>query len=179
MTEKEYTAAYKAAKYRERKDAGLCVSCGKQDAYTLAGRSQCAECAERSRRNWHRCGNDRRRDRYYLRKANGLCVDCGKPAIEGHVRCKYHAEKVRWNNKLYGRRRQDEKGVNFPRGENGLCYRCNKRENLPGMKICHSCYSDLAEARAKKKAGHVDRHPWTQDNDLVFGRRKHDARETV
>ena len=171
MTEKEYAAAYKAAKYRERKDASLCVSCGKQDAYTLIGRSQCAECAEKSNRNRRRREKSCRRDKYYARKANGLCVDCGKPAAEGRVRCEYHAERARQNNKRWGHRKQEEKGVNFPRGGSGFCYRCNKRDSLPGMKVCPSCYSWLAEVRSKKKAGHVGGHPWTMDNDFVFGRR--------
>ena len=172
MTQQEYNSAYKAAKYYERKRAGLCVMCGKEDAFTMVGRSRCSECAERNNQNkrknynreWHRA-------RYDDRKANGLCVDCGKPALEGHVRCAYHCEQRSKSTKAWLKRAQEEAGVNDPRGGNGYCYRCNKEKQLPGMKVCQKCYSGLEDLRARKKPGNVSNHPWSRDNDYIFGRR--------
>ena len=41
MTQKEFRDL--------RKKAGVCRDCGKEDAYTMAGRTYCAECAEKDR----------------------------------------------------------------------------------------------------------------------------------
>ena len=173
MTEKEYAAAYKAAIYYDRKKAGVCTMCGKEDAYTMIGKARCAECAERNNESHRKSQRHREwfRDRYRERKENGLCVDCGKPALEGHVRCAYHSGRRNKSTKEWLKRKQEKEGVNFPRGGNGFCYRCNKEKALPGLKVCRSCYSGLEDLRARKKPGHVENHPLNRDNDFVFGRR--------
>lgn len=169
MTEKEYAAAYKAAVYYERKKSGVCTMCGKEDAFTMIGRSRCAECAERQNQN-HRKNRNREwfLSRYSERKAKGLCVDCGKPAMEGHVRCAYHYDRVSRSTKKWLKHKLESDGVNSPRGGNGFCYRCNKQKALPGMKVCQSCYYGLEELRARKKAGHDRNHPWCIDNEIAF-----------
>ena len=62
---------------RERRDAGLCTSCGHRPP--AAGRSVCEPC-----RNARRAF-DRRR--YDARRAAGLCVRCARPTFAGSSRC--------------------------------------------------------------------------------------------
>lgn len=74
--------------YQMRKHAGICVDCGQEDAYTMAGRARCAECAERCRANQERylkcleCtlrqrkANAKNRGRHP--RLDGMCWQCNK-----------------------------------------------------------------------------------------------------
>lgn len=138
--------SYKSEWYKLLKDAHLCTNCKCQDAYTLAGRSHCYDCTLKDRerhRKWRstpegRAAKSERNKQWSERnKALGLCVKCGirKPQI-GRLMCK--ACVVKRDNRR--REQQIQDGMNWPRGSNGICWQCNKRPVLEGMKLCQECY---------------------------------------
>lgn len=150
MTQREYEASYKRLLYDARKHNGVCVSCGAVDAFTLNGRAECAECCEkrRQRRNYQEKA-DYQRAIYKARKAAGICVRCNKKAIPGMVHCEQH--RIRHNQKVRALKAHNHGETNWPRGDNGYCYVCNKRPTMDNLKVCDTCYKKLELARANKK----------------------------
>lgn len=138
MTETEWRKCLKAAH--------LCRECKKQDAYTLGGRTYCAECAAKGAERKRKARQDdeyRKRDNLASRKwhaekaASGLCVYCGKRKPEsGRKVCRTCSKKM-WERK---RDKRIEAGMNWPRGANGYCWLCNKRKAIEGKKLCQVCY---------------------------------------
>ena len=147
---------YDTLKYLHR-----CIACGHADAFTLSGRSYCADCAEKRRehaaddyRKNKQKYNDRCKAWYYERKKNGLCVKCGKPAETGRTVCKRCS--IKRNNAE--RERNIEKGMNWPRGDNGLCWLCNKKPSMDEYHVCPDCYEIIltaqrAAVKARKESG--------------------------
>lgn len=128
--------------YEMRKRAGLCPKCGREDAYTMAGRVMCAECAEKARikAERRRKDPDKRETMYnsvksikHARKADGLCPECGGKPVDGRVRC------VSCTIKSMAYKRKCRGGP-IPRGEYGVCWTCNRESALPGKRLCKSCY---------------------------------------
>lgn len=122
-----------------------CISCSKRDAYTIAGRSYCFDCAKKYLkinaiyRESHREDiNKKNRTIRKERKESGLCVDCGKelPKNSSFTRCDICKAKRRSQKKKYDLK----KGVNYPRGGNGICWTCNKEPAMEGKKLCETCY---------------------------------------
>lgn len=127
--------------YRYYKERNRCVRCHKQDAYTLNGRSRCAECAEkdseRHRRNYTTENNNKKCQKFRKKcKENGLCTTCGRPAVQGKVRCTECLLKCRKATAAY---RASKGEVNLPRGDNGICWKCNKKPVVDGKKMCPDC----------------------------------------
>ena len=153
MTQREYEASYKRLLYDERKHNRVCVSCGAVDAFTLNGRAECAECCEkrRKRRNYQKKA-DQQREIYKARKAAGICVSCKKKAIPGMVYCEQH--RIRHNQKARELKAYNRGETNWPRGDNGYCYVCNKRPTMDNLKVCDTCYKKLQLARENKKPKH-------------------------
>lgn len=132
-----------------------CCLCHKQDAYTLNGRHYCADCTERrrqhSKRYWERHRdeiNERRRKRsaekYHERKEAGLCVYCGKPS-GSYAKCKQcRAKEMSWYVK-----RMIARGENYPRGDNGFCWKCNKVPAEEGKRFCAECSRKFKAIRFK------------------------------
>lgn len=87
------------AEYRKRlKAAHLCRECKKVDAYTLGGRTMCAECAERhaARERARRAAhiederahkNEYRHQQRQQRREAGLCSQCGRRMYDWHAMC--------------------------------------------------------------------------------------------
>ena len=149
------------------KGLNRCIMCHKQDAYTLAGRARCAECAAKAREyNNARSAEHREesracdRDRYAARKAAGLCVKCGKPA-GGHSHCETCRAKD-------AARHRAKRGGDM-RGVGGMCKICGHRPAMDGGKLCGSCY-DMACANIAKGRKVQDRsqHPWRLDDKARF-----------
>lgn len=140
---------------QKRKHAGVCVQCGREDAYTMTGRSLCADCAEyfSRKQSEYRKDPDKwakmqacKKDIRETRKANGLCPMCGKSANSGYVLC----DSCRAKRRNYMNRYNNHP----PRGEYGICWRCNKRESIPGKRLCPECYKKAVETcrmTAKKR----------------------------
>lgn len=127
------------------KRVNRCISCQKQDSYTIGGRSYCFDCVTK-RREINARYRESHREQIKLKEAElrnnrkrlGLCVRCGLEIKKGDDsvycdRCKgiKRKEKKRYSNK----------GVNYPRGANGFCWRCNKKPAIDGKKLCEDCYS--------------------------------------
>lgn len=155
MTENEYRARLKAAH--------LCLYCKKQDAYTLAGRRHCAECAEKDRmkaaryrsehpgRNAENCA---RRVKHL--KEDGICRLCGqRKADEGYVTCGICRARQRAYTKNYRRKR----GVR-PRLQGVICWQCNKKTVMPGKGVCEACYGWKVETVLKNRPKDNSGHPW-------------------
>lgn len=125
------------ARMAYRKITHHCARCNAQDAYTLAGRSCCAECAakmsaEKMKKYWERGGNPpgyNERKTALRRKweQDGLCTHCGKrPALAGKKRCVECTAYYR----RYKERRRIESGRTLEqrlwRKEHGFCWICGK-----------------------------------------------------
>lgn len=164
MTDRTANKAY----YRSRK---RCTLCGKQDAYTLNDRSLCAECAEKRRilaanyRNEHPERIKAYRAEYEKgRRAAGLCHACGKPTENGRSRCPRCREK---ENRRRREKVREDGLVNLPRGDNGVCWQCNKKPALDGQRLCQSC-RDLCAAQALKLPRDRSGHFWKELNYATF-----------
>lgn len=146
--EKEADRAFAWRRYAVRKKAGLCVTCGKEDAYTIAGRSRCADCAEHYRllrKRWREAHLERDRATNARAKRKkieaGCCTLCGKKLIEadketGYLNCPACRRKEA------GRKReQRRKAGAVPRQEfyrQDHCPYCGG-ELAPGKKMCQAC----------------------------------------
>lgn len=178
MTNAERYAYYKA---RER-----CVNCHGQDAFTLAGRSYCADCIEKYRtysKRWRDAGGNAKRkakkeQKRAERKAAHCCTHCGVP-LPGNstfLTCDKCRAKFRNSD-----RKRTERRTGFATGEArlrwvyGLCWRCGRPvksgESSSGepYRVCEDCYEKNIRgleraARAKREEG----HPWTKENAIVF-----------
>ena len=116
---------------RERKDAGLCTSCGR--CPPSDDRSICEPCREEQR--------EIERERYAARRAAGRCVRCGQPAFGGSSRCGrcavLEAERTSLerrkavNRKRYARRRAQRACVDcsIPVSGTARCPSCARRSN--------------------------------------------------
>ncbi len=132
------------SEWRKRlKAAHICRDCGKQDAYTLGGRTNCAECAEKGaakKRAWYEANRELEKTRQAEQRAkraqNGMCVYCGKRRPEpGRKLCGWcHAKQNRRNHE-----KRIAEGINWPRGANGYCWLCNKRMAAEGKRLCQTC----------------------------------------
>lgn len=105
---KEFKKEYKRNLYAKRKEAGICVRCGR--AKSVSGKTMCQDCLdqmlvyskrplppeEQARRDKHvqeyyqahkENNKARARQRYRERREKGLCTKCGKPSCTGTSIC--------------------------------------------------------------------------------------------
>lgn len=154
--------ADKKADYDWCKAHHFCVSCKTQDAFTLSGRVYCADCsekrkaqrAERSKRPDHakasyeaKHASDQKR--YYERKAAGLCVHCARPTYGLGTSC----ERCRLKQKRKRVSKTQIQGINWPRGDNDICYVCNKRPVFGRYHVCEECLGILQQNLQKTYGG--------------------------
>lgn len=138
------------AEYRKRlKAAHLCRECKKVDAYTLGGRTVCAECAARNAARQRERRQDeadhvnalQRESRAALkqrRREAGLCTQCGRAKTGPGDTCGICKARRSRQQREY----RIANGVNWPRGGNGFCWLCNKRSVIPGKRLCQVCYDE-------------------------------------
>lgn len=129
--------------YHMRKNAHVCVQCGRQDKRTLSGMSTCLFCATRRNKN-ARENRDKARDRETdaARKARwiaaGLCSTCGgekeEPERAMCINCRVKS-RLRYERNKY------KNGWKPPRGANGMCWQCNSAPVVNGKKLCPDCYA--------------------------------------
>lgn len=167
----EYHAQWRA----NRKEMGLCPRCGQEDAYTMAGRYYCAECAEKAMESQRRHPKSEEQKKQKaltdkIRKekkiAEGYCVRCvtRKPAA-GYRTCPVCIAKTK---ERYQRNQDPE--INWPRGANGICYICNKTPAAPGYKVCLECRNQNAVNAKKADNSH---HIWHNCNSLDIYRARY------
>lgn len=91
-----------------------------------------------------------------LRKRLHLCRDCGKQdayTMNGRPRCAECVERDTERNRIkrgyrpaWQREERSEKPlVNYPRGDNGICWQCNKKPCISGRHLCQECYLKKVE----------------------------------
>lgn len=172
--EKKLENEWRRKRYSVRRKAGLCTRCGREDAYTMAGRSLCSDCAEqeaarkRKRREKDpeakRLSDKRLREK---RRKEGLCLWCGKPIAHGNYLC----ERCKRNDKVRRHERRIAAGINWPRGDNGICWQCNMEPVIPGKKLCPACYEkaldSIQHCREAARDGRKN-HFWRRDNEIVY-----------
>lgn len=149
--------AYHKAYMKERrlwlKQHHCCTECGKQDAYTLNGRSRCFNCNEK-KNNTHGDKAKRNANEKNKRKQaeiSGMCVRCfNRKADKGYKTCSHCRTKSR----IY----QQKNKSNIPRGERfsyGLCYKCGGgldgqlKANGDKSHLCSSCYDKTKAPKIK------------------------------
>ena len=151
-----------------RKKLLLCQRCGKKDAYTMAGRCRCAECAEKEaeyKRLYYAENKAKKAEsdkKYAQRKrADGYCQRC-------HVRKTALGYKTCPRCLAYARAYDQEhknQAVNWPRGANGICWLCNKRPALQGRKLCAACYDRRCISNRSRDNS---RHVWRRmDREVI------------
>lgn len=143
--------------YHMRKNAGVCVKCGEEDAYTMIGHSYCAKCVERIN-NWFREYRKnplererrakRRREQRERMKEEGRCIRCGRKHTGEYKTCQYCLAKKRNYNRKKNQEKSATKGVT-------LCWQCNKEKMLPGYRLCAKCYD--MKMKALEIANRVNR----------------------
>ena len=84
-----------------------------------------------------------------------LCRECGKKdayTMNGHTRCADCVEKdtirrreQRGYRPLWERETKQKPEVNYPRGDNGICWQCNKLPVMDGRRLCRTCYEMKVE----------------------------------
>ena len=153
MTKSEYYKRLREIAKAEHR----CIQCGKQDAYTLNGRSRCSVCADkgkiadRKRADTH-WSYEAQKEVREKRAAKGLCVRCGRIAPPGRRTC----QLCTFNTNRNLRNAKIAAGMNWPRGSNGICWTCNKEPVLSGKKLCRSCYENTLAAQSKCTEWHKE-----------------------
>ena len=154
MTQKEFRAF--------RKKAGVCRDCGKEDAYTMAGRTYCAECAEKDRlrkEEARKCPEKRQkmltqhREMVARKKAAGVCSCCGKRlAVPGKTMCGI----CLWKQRSYQYARRHEQGQRTwtERTDGKGCFLCGK-PCVPGRKLCEKHMIQRIENLRRSNPGSV------------------------
>lgn len=112
----------------------------------MGGRAKCYECAEkdRQRQSEARKRSDFKEKRKIREKkwkermlAKGRCTRCGKINTDKRYKicgvCRFKNKKA-WQEKVALTTQ------NYPRGENGFCWDCNKEKALGGKRLCRACY---------------------------------------
>lgn len=163
-------AADKRETYRFWRDHQRCVICHEQDALTMNNHAYCSGCREKRRaysceyrRKHKEESNKYDKERKQRLKENGPCIQCGKPSKTGASRCALCAEKE-------SRKRKEKiaklSTINYPRGENGICWQCNKNQAIDGKRVCQTCYEKILY-RVKNR-GNWETHPWRIDRMLTL-----------
>lgn len=139
MEQLEYFAGLRAL----RKKLHICQRCGEKDAYTMAGRSRCAECAAKDAeygRQYYATHKSQKaaqnKANHEKKKSEGFCTRCcTRKPMTGRKLCPKCIAYMR----AY---RQEHKKTawNWPRGANGFCWKCNKQPAQQGLRLCAACY---------------------------------------
>lgn len=132
------------------KEHHICRDCKEQDAYTLAGRTYCAECAEKmaegARKRRARDGGEKNRIACQKWKQKNIeehkCIYCGRqlPDDYRYKACNYCHIKLRRYDEEYRRK----KGVITwgMRTSSEYCFQCAKNKPLAGKRLCKECYEN-------------------------------------
>lgn len=164
------------------KAKGRCGSCGKMDAYTLAGRATCAECLEAANTAMHKYYANhkvemraKQRARYEAKKAAGLCVKCGRPLKTDdapHVTCAFCRATGRLNRTS---RASEDTPTHDDLVRDRICTRCWRepaadielRWSDRKTKLCEACYDFVLGSASKARAAFAEKHGTTWD-DLAW-----------
>lgn len=152
------------------KKNGICRECKKQDAYTIGGRTLCYECSEKQRlykQEKRKLPEYRERMLYSSRKRRARLIDEHKcPQCGNSLANNY---KYKWCTKCLAKARVSRKsarerktgGESSLRGQNGICWQCNKLPVIFGKKLCNECYKQKVKVATQNlKNVDMENHPW-------------------
>lgn len=142
-----------------------CIECHKIDAYTLSGKAKCYECLEKDRERSaiyreknHDLVNQKQKELRKRWKEEHKCSRCGNKLPENYGfllcnRCRIETRKNKNNRTLLS-------GVNLPRGDNGICWQCNKNPVIEGKRLCFDCYKSKMKLleKAMERNREVKKH---------------------
>lgn len=148
------------------KSVHRCRDCKKIDAYTLIGHSRCADCVskdtelKRERYNSDKCKEIQKKIRAQ-RKIEHKCTRCGKKLKKEYkfLTCEQCRLKTRESKKI---RYAKKTKCNLPRGDNGMCWQCNKNLCIEDKHLCKSCYD--AKMKCIEKANEANR----KEKDFIW-----------
>ena len=138
MTESEYRAKLKANH--------ICRDCKQTDAYTLAGRTYCADCAKKMA-NRKREKRTESREEYSAKRAEyrkklieeKRCSRCGKKLPDGWKRKLCIECLTYFRRKAEERRREKGQKTWDMRCQDGVCFVCGAK-SMDGKRMCQACY---------------------------------------
>lgn len=155
--------------YEKAKAQGKCVRCRKQDAYTMIGKTLCADCmnkmveANRKYREKHKDEIQKQNHEKTLKlKQEGKCIVCHRREAEkgytmcNHCRNQAKARKKKWT--LNNGKLSIDQALYC-----GLCARCRKKPHIEGKKLCPDCYQDALKGLEKANVDRTERnktHIW-------------------
>ncbi len=176
MKAKEAKATYDRESYLFFKSQHMCKSCHKTDAFTLAGRTLCAECTEKNRamkdryRAEHRAELNKKNATWYATaKEEGRCVSCGRILLcTGFVTC----DLCRAKRRIRDAERRRGLGI-FQKGDDTFCAICARRPPMEGKRVCPSCYeSNMRNLEKANAARNTRNHPWRKITHAEVMQRK-------
>lgn len=150
--------------YHYYKGRNRCVWCHKQDAFTLNGRTYCADCIEKAhsyRKKWEAKNSVeislKKKNLRAERADAGLCTKCGIKLPDNHYKM---CSSCRAYNTRRKREEMQRKGMmtitmKQERSWDGFCYRCGnpvkQGETARGtpIRLCEQCYESLVDAGKK------------------------------
>lgn len=146
-THTEADREFEKRRRKVRRESGLCTICGREDAYTMAGRALCAICAQKAnewkknRKKRPECREAERKagkERYAKMIAENICPKCGKKKPgDGYSLCELCRIKQR-NRKKEKRNREGQRTLEMAlSGE--TCFFCKSPDVVPGKKLCQAC----------------------------------------
>lgn len=158
------------------KSVNRCTVCGGQDAFTLNGKSRCAECVQKATSYAYKHRHESTDAQEIARKASekyrnshreqGLCTECSRMAMAGRTLCGIHRRNTLIRIRRY-------KGI--PKYILGTCRHCGA-ECKDGYKYCEKCLpAKQAQAANLRKFISPENQWWRKDNNIVF-MRKDDAK---
>ena len=139
--------AYSKDLYKERKESGLCVKCGKENDTSGVLCSRCKDCGNKSQRMGYS---------YYI--GIGICPRCKKEKLYGDERVCLTCSADRYGRQLNRDRdranevhRKSARKIYAESSAKGICTRCNKRKAVEGQKRCKMCIERRNEYRRSKR----------------------------
>lgn len=175
--QKEYWREYRRQYYHKQKAKGICVKCGKNDAF--AGRTLCSACIEKIQnhyeQNREKISQKRRteeyrkqcRERDQRHRENGICKKCKKKATHGIYCYEHYIQERRYTL----RRSQEQKNARRDRGlipekrkECGLCLWCGEPA-IEGLQCCekHQQVFIAAGKKGYQAAKENGNNPWINE----------------
>lgn len=168
--DRAYQRQYMAETRRWWREHHCCSGCGKQDAYTIAGRGYCFECNQKRKNTLSRELRDKRnaaaRNKRADRKVAGLCTVCGSNLPTGYyqfVTCPSCRRKAQ----IRSEKKRREQGI-VPRNmykSLGICYLCgnpvsNQTTAYGGnpLRLCDSCYEKTKIAAKKGRESYLEKY---------------------
>jgi hypothetical protein len=133
----------------------------------MAGRTYCAECAAKEaekKRRWREnnpgVNAQRVRERTRKLREQGKCPKCGNQLTDSRykicAKCRARATKYK----------AEQRTCNYPRGENDICWQCNKQPVKDGFNLCADCYEKKVANINIVNANRNNRdHIWRKYND--------------